>query len=59
MVTIYYIDTEELSVKTMSVDNRLSSEDLNDIFGEGLWFEEVSEAQDELDVILFNLDLKE
>lgn len=59
MVTIYYIESEDLKVKTMVVDNRLTEEDLDDVFGEGLWFEDRSAAETELKVILFNLDLKE
>ena len=56
MILIYYIDTEDLEIKTRGVDNRLTIEELDELFGDGLWFENESDAKIELDVILFNLE---
>jgi len=57
MTNLYYIDSEELTIKTTGVDNRITSEELDLTYGEGLWFYDEESAQTELEVILYNLEL--
>ena len=56
MKILFIIDTEKCKVVKVEVDIRLTSHDLTNEFGKGLWFTKEKDAVDELSTLLFNLE---